>query len=235
MYRSCIFGLLAGSIGLISVTNRREFQKIATIGIFLLLGPAVAADESITFADVTPGAPIANFEFALTGQGRPGNWQVVVDENAREGKALAQLSKEKISDRFPLAIYQRINQANVEVTVWFQPVFGSIARAAGVVVRFVDPNNYYVARASALEHKVSFHRVVDGKFQQLAAANVYVVPGEWHGLTLLADRDQFIVTYNGKAVLTATDSTIRSAGRVGLWTQADSIVHFDWLVVRALQ
>jgi len=215
--------------------NRRELQRIATIGIFLLLVPAAAADESITFADVTPGDPIANFEFALTGQGRPGNWQVVVDENAREDKALAQLSKERISDRFPLAIYKRINEANVEVTAWFQPVSGSIGRAAGVVVRFIDANNYYVARASAIEHNVSFHRVVDGKSQQLAATNVHVVPREWHGLTLLADRDQFTVRYNGKVVLTAADGAIRSAGRVGLWTQADSIIHFDWLVVRALQ
>jgi hypothetical protein len=81
----------------------------------------VAADESISFADVTPGGPVANFEFALTGQGRPGNWQVVVDENAREGKALAQLSKERIRDRFPLAIYKQINEAYVEVTAWFPP------------------------------------------------------------------------------------------------------------------
>ncbi len=215
--------------------HRRGLRRIATIGIFLLFAPAAAADVSIAFADVTCGDPIADFEFALTGQGRPGNWQVVVDENARDGKALAQLSKERISDRFPLAIYKRINEANVEITAWFQPVFGSIDRTAGVVVRFMDPNNYYVARANAIDHNVSFHRVVDGKFQQLAAANVYVAPGEWHGLTLLADQDQFTITYNGKVILTATDGTIRSAGRVGLWTQADSIIHFDWLIVRALQ
>src|SRR6266849_1839092 len=211
--------------------NRCELQRIATVGIFLLSASAAAADVSITFADVTCGDPIANFEFALTGQGRPGKWQVVVDENARDGKALAQLSKERITDRFPLAIYKRINEANVEVTAWFQPIFGSIDRAAGVVARFVDANNYYVARANATEHNVGFYRVIDGKHQQLAATSVYVVPGEWHGLTLLAVRDRFAVSYNGKIVLTATDSTIRSAGRVGLWTQADSIIHFDWLVV----
>src|SRR6266852_2808706 len=137
------------------IHNRCELQRIATIGIFLLLVPAGAADESITFADVTPGDPIANFEFALTGRGRPGNWQVVVDENARDGKALAQLSKERIRDRFPLAIYQRINAADVEITAWFQPVFGSIDRTAGVVVRFIDANNYYLARANAIEHNIS--------------------------------------------------------------------------------
>jgi hypothetical protein len=210
-------------------------SRIATIGIFLLLGPAAAADESISFAAVTCGDPIANFEFALTGRGRPGHWQVVADENARDGKALAQLGKDGISDRFPLAIYQRINAANVEITAWFQPAFGSLDRAAGVVARFIDADNYYLARADAIEHNVSFHRVVDGKFQQLAAADVYVVPGEWHGLTLRADRDRFTITYNGKVMLTATDGTIRSAGRVGLWTQADSIIHFDWLIIRALQ
>jgi hypothetical protein len=215
--------------------NRRELQRIATIGIFLLLVPAAVADESITFADVTPGGPIANFEAALTGRGQPGNWQVIADESAREGRALAQLSKERISDRFPLAIHKRINETNVEITAWFQPISGSVDRAAGVVARFVDANNYYVARASVTAHNVSFHRVVGGKHQQLAAANVFVVPGEWHGLTLLADRDQFTVTYNGKVVLTATDDTIRSAGKVGLWTRADSVILFDWLIVRALQ
>lgn len=219
----------------LAMRHRRALPIIAAIGIFLLWAPAAAADVSISFADVACGNPIADFDFAVTGRGRGGYWQVVVDENARDGKALAQLDKDAIRDRFPLAIYQRIDAADVEITAWFQPVFGSIDRAAGVVVRFIDANNYYLASADALAHNVSFHHVLDGQFQQLAAAQVYVVPGEWHGLTLRADRDRFTVTYNGKVVLTATDGTIRSAGRVGLWTKADSIVHFDWLIIRTLR
>lgn len=138
-----------------AIHRRRQLRSIAAIGIFLQLAPAAAADVSIAFADAACGDPMADFEFAVTGRGRPGHWQVVADDNARDGKALAQLDKDTIRDRFPLAIYRRINAADVEITAWFQPIFGSSDRVAGVVARFIDANNYYLARTDAIEHNVS--------------------------------------------------------------------------------
>jgi hypothetical protein len=35
------------------------------------------------------------------------------------------------------------------------------------------------------------------------------------------------VSFNGKQILEAEDSTFAEAGKVGLWTKADSVTHFD--------
>ncbi len=39
--------------------------------------------------------------------------------------------------------------------------------------------------------------------------------------------DHFVVTFDGDKVLDANDTTFMDAGRVGLWTKADSVIEFD--------
>jgi hypothetical protein len=51
---------------------------------------------------------------------------------------------------------------------------------------------------------------------------------------LLAAKHDFKISLNGKLVLTTTDTTFSGPGKVGLWTRADSVTHFDWIVVRTL-
>ena len=226
-----------------SSPGKRSFSRrvIAIIGVAMLmvmvmvLAPTAVTAESLSFENVVAGGSPGDFELAVTGDGQQGNWQVVVDETAREGKALAQLSQDKTDYRYPLAIYRPLNVANVEMTAWFRAVSGVVDQAAGVVVRYADADNYYVARANALEDNVGFYRVVNGDRQQLASANVKIAASEWHGLMLHANGDQFTVSFNGKVVLTVADGTFRSAGRVGLWTKADSVIHFDWIIVRAMR
>jgi hypothetical protein len=118
--------------------------------------------------------------------------------------------------------------------VRFKPVSGTIDRAGGLAVRLADANNYYVARANALEDNVRFYRVVKGKREELAGANLKVSSGEWHELVLKAEGERFTVGFDGKTLFTATDRTFAGAGRVALWTKADSITSFADIDIKPL-
>lgn len=53
-------------------------------------------------------------------------------------------------------------------------------------------------------------------------------------LRVQATGDHFVVIYDGKTVLDARDGTFKDAGKIGLWTKADSVIYFDDLQVKDL-
>jgi Galactocerebrosidase, C-terminal lectin domain len=174
-----------------------------------------------------PGPLPDSFTTARTGQGAPSTWLVQEDTSVPAGRVITQTSNDKTDYRFPLAIYQPFSGADVEVTVRFKAVGGSIDRAGGVVVRLIHANNYYVLRANALEDNVNFYHVVQGVRRQIKGAAAKVSSGQWHSLTLKAEGDQFIATFDSKPILAAKDHTFPGAGKVALWTKADSVTSFD--------
>jgi hypothetical protein len=188
----------------------------------------------IAIDKMTVGAAPARFEFARTGQGRPSQWAVVADATAAGGRAIEQTSTDATDYRFPLAIHRELSAVNVSVAVRFKAVAGMVDQAGGIAVRLSDPNNYYVVRANALEDNVRFYRMVKGRREQLEGANLKVTPNEWHQLGLRAEGPQFTITFDGKPLFTATDRTFAGAGRVALWTKADSVTRFDQIEIQAL-
>jgi hypothetical protein len=196
---------------------------------------APASAQRVSFANAPLDGMPKDFVTALTGQGRPGKWAVVEDATAESGRALAQLDPDSTDYRFPLAIYMPTFPSDVEVTTRFKAVSGKEDQAGGVVVRLVDRNNYYIARANALENNVHFFRVVGGRRQELAGANTKVASGVWHTLALRAEGNRFTVSFNGKQLFTHTDRTFNSPGKVALWTKADSVTRFDWIDIKPLK
>jgi hypothetical protein len=194
---------------------------------------AICGPELSTYAT---GPLPSEFQAAWrTGQGKPGDWQVVEDTTASRGKAIAQVSTDTTDYRFPLAVWQPLVAKDLDARLRIKAVAGTVDRAGGVVVRLLDADNYYVARANALEDNVNLYRVVQGRRQQIAGASVKVPSGIWHALGLRADGDRLTVNFNGKDILTATDRTFAGAGKVALWTKADSITWFDRLEIQARQ
>ena len=215
--------------------DHRSFllPMIAMAGV-VIAQSAPAYSQALTFAGEQTGTLPKTFETALTGQGQAGRWEVIEDPTADDGRALAQLDPDPTDYRFPLAIYTATSATNVEITARFKPVSGKVDESGGVVVRWSDKNNYYVARANALEDNVRFYRVIAGQRQELAGANIRVTPREWHTLTLRAEGDRFTVTYDGKSLYTTTDKTLPAAGKTGLWTKADSVTHFGRIDIKVL-
>jgi hypothetical protein len=52
-------------------------------------------------------------------------------------------------------------------------------------------------------------------------------------LAFKADGDRF-TAFDGKALLSAQDSSFPDAGKVALWTKADSVTYFDPISIRPL-
>jgi hypothetical protein len=136
--------------------------------------------------------------------------------------------------RFPLAIFDPIVAKNVEVSLKFKPVAGRVDQAGGIAVRVADADNYYVVRANALEDNVRFYRVVRGRREQIDGVNTKVAGNEWHSLGLKAQGDRFTVEFDGKTLFTTTDETFAGAGKIALWTKADSVTRFDQIAINVL-
>jgi hypothetical protein len=199
--------------------------------------PAIAQQTMrLDFEDAQTGVLPPSFVAGLTGKGGPVKWVVVEDPTAPAGpKVLAQTSADRTDYRFPLAILQGVSARDVDVSVRFKPVSGGVDQAAGLMVRVRDDNNYYVARANALENNVRLYRVVKGDRQQFAGASAPVAKAQWQQLGLRVQGDRFTVSLNGTTLFEASDRTFSDPGRVGLWTKADSVTYFDELVVAPLQ
>jgi hypothetical protein len=198
-----------------------------------LAAPACA--QRVTFSDAPIGGLPKDFATALTGEGKAGEWKVVEDASVEGGRVLAQLNADPTDYRFPLAIYGTTYPSDVEATIRFKPISGKEDQAGGVIVRLIDDNNYYLARANALEDNVHFFRVIRGDRQELAGADTKVASGVWHTLTLRAEGDRFSVFFNGKLLFTHTDPTFNTPGRIALWTKADSVTRFDWIEIKPLK
>jgi len=176
-----------------------------------------------------------DFTLWRTGEGGAGQWTVVADPTSANGRAIAQVSKDHTDYRFPLAIYKPYSGKDVEVSVRFKPVAGTVDQAGGIAVRLSTPDDYYVVRANALEDNVGLYRVVKGKREQLASANAKVSANQWHTLALKTEGDRITVLFDGKALLSAQDSTFPDAGKVAFWTKSDSVTYFDPISIMTLK
>ena len=198
--------------------------------------PQQTAGKQFTYnfdSDVA-GQPPAKFHSAKTGGGAPEKWEVTTDPAApSKPNVVAQTSTDQTDYRFPLLISDEGSFQDLEVSVKFKAVSGNIDRAGGLVFRLKDPNNYYIVRANALENNYRLYHVVNGRRSQFAGANFKVTSGEWHELRVEAMGNKIICYYDGSKKIEATDETFKDAGKIGLWTKADSVTHFDDLKVTA--
>jgi len=188
----------------------------------------------VSLEHMTIGSRPDGFTFARTGQGGDGEWTVTADTTAAGGRAIEQVSTERTDYRFPLAIHDSFSAVNLNVEIRFKAMAGKVDQAGGIAVRLMDPDNYYVVRANALEDNVRFYRVVRGRREQLDGANLKVTSNEWHVLALRAEGERFTVAYDGRTLFSVTDKTFGEAGGVALWTKADSVTRFDQLSITPL-
>ncbi|HKO73412.1 MAG TPA: family 16 glycoside hydrolase, partial [Bradyrhizobium sp.] len=215
----------------------RRTSLLALVLTMPLMGSAMAAENKTIIVDVSAmeaGLEPDDFTFWRTGTGDPAVWRVVNDPTATERKAIAQTRSDTTGYRFPLAVYKPVSARNVDVFIRFKPLTGKVDQAGGVVVRLTTPDDYYVARANALEDNVRLYRVTNGKREQIAGTDTKVAGNQWHTLDLRANDDKFTVSFDGKTLFTAEDRTFDRSGKIALWTKADSVTHFDTISITPL-
>lgn len=206
----------------------------------LVLGVTVVvhgATRKVDFSDDAVGQAPKGFEFGHTAKvGAPGKWSVQAEGN---NKYLVQLDADNTRSRFPVAVMADVTAADVDVSVRFKPVSGRVDQAAGLVWRFQNEDNYYIVRANALENNVVLYKVEKGNRTDLPVKGegrtygkkAQVPSGQWSTLRIVATGPRFEVYANGSKLYEVEDTTFTQAGKVGVWTKADSVTQFDDLTV----
>lgn len=210
-------------------------ESILVTFVVAIAGLALADDSPPSkwdFDDAAVGQLPKDWTAAKSGDGEGSVWKIVKDADAPSGsQALAQTAASPGS-MFNLCVADKVSLADVEITVSFKAVQGKIDQGGGLVWRYADPNNYYIARMNPLEDNYRLYKVVDGKRMQLATKEKLKAPaGEWHTLTVRMKGDRIECLLNGKQQLEAKDDTFTKPGKVGLWTKADAQTYFDSLRV----
>ncbi len=195
----------------------------------LAFGLGATAGRVINFDNCPLGKTPAEWTVAMTNHGRAPRWEIVKDLSAAtQPYVFAQVSADPVRDRFPLAIYDGVTFRDGEVSVRLKPVSGREVQAGGLVWRYRDENNYYLARANALAKNVQVFKVENGIRMPLMAGVHHEIPSNaWSILKVSAKGNRFQVYMDHRRILQGYDNTFRSSGRVGLWTVADSVTYFD--------
>lgn len=190
--------------------------------------PAAQSAVTWSFDAANAGSPPPGFSFGRTGSGRTGRWVVRAAPDAPSGpNVLAQEDDDQTDYRFPIAVEDSASFQDVNLSVRCKPMEGKVDRACGIVWRYRDENNYYLARANALEDNVRFYYVENGRRREVKGWNGKVTSGAWHELRAEMKGDNVQVYYDGAKVIDTSDSRFPSAGKVGVWTKADSRTLFD--------
>lgn len=206
-------------------------MRILCVGI-LLLGGVAFADEvnpvKHDFETATVGSAPKGWTAAKTGSGEGSVWKVVEDKTAPKGSKVLAQTAESPGPMFNLCVVDDTNFKDVEITVAFKAIKGKKDQGGGIVWRYKDENNYYVARFNPLEDNYRLYHVVDGKRTQCGGKeDLKAKDGEWHTLTVKMLGDSITCSLNGKVEIEAKDTSFAKAGKVGLWTKADAQTYFD--------
>lgn len=196
---------------------------------------AITLTLPLTILSITLLAVAVNFDALPVGTAPTGwiatqtgtgaaKWSVERDDTA---PSKPNVLKQSGQATYPVCLKDDTNLKDGFVEVRFKAISGREDQAGGVIWRAKDSNNYYVARANALEDNVTIYYTVNGRRTEKKRASMKVAPNQWHTLRVDFQASHFMVTFNGTKAFDWDDETFKDAGKVGLWTKADSVTEFD--------
>lgn len=188
-----------------------------------MMALAAGPEETVNFDTSETGKPPAGWMATQTGTGR-GQWTVVADNTA---PSKPNVLKQSGQATYPVCIKDDPAIKDGFVTVKFKPISGNEDQAGGLVWRAKDANNYYIARANALEDNVTIYHTINGRRTEKKRVAMTVASNAWHTLRVDFQGTHFTVAFDGKTARSWDDDTFKDAGKVGVWTKADSVTLFD--------
>lgn len=207
----------------------------------LLALPAMGAERQFDFSAVAENQAPPGFRSTVTGKGKPGDWQVILDDvpslfppltshpapSHTKRSVLAQLAQDPTDEHFPLLIDDEDTFGDFTLTTSFKIVGGVAEQMAGIAFRIQNESNYYVVRASAPDSTFRFYKVRDGRREPLVGPKVPIPTGAWQELGVECKDNQITCRLNGKQVISVTDNnTPFLRGKIGFWTKSDSVSYF---------
>ena len=198
-------------------------KKLLITSLASLAVAAFASADSVNFDNLQTGAAPPGWTATQTGSGSA-KWSVEKDDSA---PSQPNVLKQYGQATFPVCFKNDTNLKDGFVEVKFKPVAGKEDQAGGLIWRVRDANNYYIARANALEDNVTIYHTINGSRVAFKSINTKVTSGVWHTLRVDFEGNKFTVSFDGKKVIEASDESFKEAGKVGVWTKADSVTLFD--------
>src|SRR5713226_4533165 len=211
----------------------------AALVVLWLSGPAFAAELSLDFSEAALNESPPGFRSTLTGEGKPGDWQIILDDaplalpplspraaNVNKRPVLAQLARDRTDEHFPLLIYEAEEFGDFILTTRFKVVDGVTEQMAGIAFRIQDERNYYYVRASALGRTFSFFKIVNGIRSPPIGVKVEISKGVWHQLTLECKGNDIHAWLDTREVLPPLSDKSFLSGKIGYWTKSDSVSYF---------
>jgi hypothetical protein len=183
----------------------------------------LATAQTVNFDNLQPGAPPPGWTATRTGTGQA-KWSIEKDDTA---PSKPNVLKQSGVAAYPVCLKDDTNLKDGFVEVKFKPISGKDDQAGGLIWRARDSNNYYVARANALEDNVAIYHTIKGSRTETKRTDMKVATNQWHTLRVDFKGDHFTVTCDGRKAIEWDDATFKEAGKLGVWTKADSVTLFD--------
>src|ERR1035437_8522389 len=117
---------------------------------------SVALAQTVNFDNLKTGASPLGWTATKTGSGSA-KWTVEKDDTAPSKPNVLKQSGEAT---YPVCIKDDTSLKDGFVEVKFKPISGKKDQAGGLVWRAKDSDNYYVARANALENNVTIYHTI---------------------------------------------------------------------------
>ena len=213
-------------------------RAIALAG--LLSGCAVfGAEKVFDFRQDKLNETPRGFRSMLGGTGQPGDWRIVMDEppsvlaavslnelGSGRSPVLAQLSRDRTDERFPMLVYEEETFGDFSLTTRFKLVDGAAEQIAGIAFRIQDERNYYYIRASGLGGTFYFYKVVNGQRSSPIGNKMEIRRGVWHTLTIECKGARIQAWLNGKEAIPPLEDKSFTGGQIGFWTKSDAVSYF---------
>ena len=207
-------------------------KSIAVLSLLMLSAVCEPSVRSWDFENETAGLPPEGFYFDTTRDTTDGRWAIVKDG---ETQVLAQVDRNRNEHRFALAVVREGLVEDLRLSVRLKAVAGDVDQTGGLIWRYRNSENYYLLRADVSERKVRLYRVVNGNRIQFAhEENVNLLRNTWHVLKVEHAGEKIKAYLDDEMLFKVRDRTFQKKGKVGLWTQADAVTHFDDLRVEDL-
>lgn len=165
-------------------------------------------------------------------------WEIRRDSTAPTmPNVFEQISSTPPDSDASMAIYNRVDCRDGDLSVKFKIAAGpGRVKAAGLVWRYQDPQNYYLLRFNIEDRNIGIFRVQNGQMRAIPVLHGH--PGEvgmshdlrtkqWYAAKIIFRGNIFHVVFGNRQLFDATDDSLTAAGRTGLWTRGGTVASFD--------
>ena len=211
---------------------------IPGIAAALITFSVFGASGAVSFDNVKPGSFPPYWTAASTGPAEPARWDVRLDSTApSRPNVFSQMSGVASNTEFPLAVFDRIVCRDGDLTVKFKiaPNARNV-KAAGIIWRYQDPQNYYLLQFSVDQRSIGLYRVQNGQMRPVpvlhgrtgdAGVSHELRTGQWYETKVVFRGGRFKVLFDNRELFYAADDSLQMPGKTGLWTRGGTVASFD--------